>query len=280
MYRARSLAFLTFLAAAFLAPAAHASQPTGIYGLIDRVAILPEGKAPERLEVFGVFMLVKEGVGSWDVQDPRRGVLVFQLEKGKEEAHLKEWKDLSKLAGTGKVAAFGNRWTQKVKLRTPAERGEGAPDVYVTSVGVQVMAKDSLPRVLQKLLEYRDALEPADGAELPAGGVTLRLRENLAAGHPGAKVYFELEGPGEPGRKRMLMASPGIAPSPEPVTWAPEVQLAPGAIYICRAWAAGDGWKSATRTTTFTVRGAEPGVKAPVKVAPKSPGAEKVPAER
>ena len=41
------------------APAAHASDPTGIYGFVDRVVFEPNDTTPERVQVWGGFALAK-----------------------------------------------------------------------------------------------------------------------------------------------------------------------------------------------------------------------------
>src|SRR6476620_8134603 len=85
------------------ATAVHASDPTGIYGFVDRVVFEPNDTAPERVQVWGGFTLSKIGAGNVQYYDAERGYLYFTLRPGDEEVCKKEWADLKSVAGTKQI---------------------------------------------------------------------------------------------------------------------------------------------------------------------------------
>jgi len=99
----------TFLASAallVLAVGARASDPVGIYALIDKVVLEPKEGAPERIQIWGVFTLSRN-YGN-EHAGPVRGYMHFAATVGKEEVCRREWADLKRIAGTGQVVAFGS----------------------------------------------------------------------------------------------------------------------------------------------------------------------------
>jgi hypothetical protein len=145
MKRAQHLA----LAALFLlAAAARASDPIGIYAVIDKVVLEPGDDAPERIQVWGAFALAK-GSG-FTYTEPARGYMYFSANKDNPEATRKEWADLKKMAGSGKCIAFGSRYKDKGTVRKDNEKPK-APDVYPVGFGMQKVDADN-PQA-QKLKE-------------------------------------------------------------------------------------------------------------------------------
>jgi hypothetical protein len=60
---------------------------------VDKVALEPEGTAPERIQVWGAFALArKEDRNTYD--SAQRGYLYFSCKPGKELICRKEWADL------------------------------------------------------------------------------------------------------------------------------------------------------------------------------------------
>src|SRR3954451_2817475 len=103
------LRLLMGLAALLLAAqGARASDPTGIYALVDKVEIEPSEGQPERARVWGVFA-VSVGDRGDEYTTPARGYIYFPLPAGKEEVARKEWNDLKKVAGTRTCVAFSSR---------------------------------------------------------------------------------------------------------------------------------------------------------------------------
>jgi hypothetical protein len=115
--------------------AVRASDPVGVYAIIDRAEVTPSTGPAERLQLWGVFALATEGKGNSTYSPPLRGTMSFAIVKGKEDVCRKEWADLVKVAGSKQCVAFGSRY--KVQ---PAVRKGGDPtknlDVYPLGFGV------------------------------------------------------------------------------------------------------------------------------------------------
>lgn len=132
---------IRFVAAAILALSGavllHASDMIGVYARVDKVVLEPSDKAPQRIQVWGVFALA-------DPADrdryfaPARGYLYYTLPANAELA-LKEWRDLQSVAATNQIVAFGTRWSaslNRVRVRKADER-PGSPDAYAMDIGLR-----------------------------------------------------------------------------------------------------------------------------------------------
>ena len=130
----------------------HASDPIGVYALIDKVVLEPNADHPERIQISGVFAIAK--LNPYDsYEDPQRGILYFQLPKDKPDLARKEWSDLKRMAGTRQVAAFGRRHQVKPRVRKPDEKPDG-PDIYEVGVGVVKVRTDTAYGPIKSLLDY------------------------------------------------------------------------------------------------------------------------------
>jgi hypothetical protein len=98
---------LAVLACAVALSPAHASDFTGVYARIDRVVLEPNADAPERIQVWGVFVVCKPDRPN-EFEAPARGYLYLKLNEN-ANATRNEWKDLKAIAGTGEVVGFGIR---------------------------------------------------------------------------------------------------------------------------------------------------------------------------
>ena len=113
--------------------AVQASDPTGIYAIVDKVVLEPnEGKA-ERIQIWGVFT-VAEGRGR-TYGPATNGFLYFKLKPGKEETSLKEWNDLKSVAGTSQIIGFASRFQETGTVRKSDAKVEN-PDVYPLGYGM------------------------------------------------------------------------------------------------------------------------------------------------
>src|SRR6186713_309243 len=84
----------------------------GIYAIVDTVMLEPSGGAPERIRITGTFV-VPQPVSSGLHQSPQRGYLYFSLPPERQEAIRKDWSDLAKAAGTGRVVGFAEYWVSR-----------------------------------------------------------------------------------------------------------------------------------------------------------------------
>jgi len=113
------------LATVGLATAARASFPCGIYARIDKVEFEPNADKPERIKVWGDFLLVKT---SNRLVGPERGYMYFSLVEKKAELCRIEWKDLQEIAGTkNNFVAFGSAFTE---IRDDLAGVDGQPNVH------------------------------------------------------------------------------------------------------------------------------------------------------
>lgn len=140
------------------AAAARASDPVGVYAVIDRVEVSPRTGAAERLQISGVFALAA-GRGGDGYSPPLRGTMSFTLVKGKEDVCRKEWADLVKVAGTRQCVAFGSRYKVPPAVRKGGDPTKD-PDVYPLGFGVTRVPANNY--VAKKLLAK--PAEPKDKA--------------------------------------------------------------------------------------------------------------------
>jgi hypothetical protein len=239
-------ASLALSVAVLLTSPLTATQPAGILAVVDRVVLEPAGGQPQRIQVWGAFSIAAEEHGKF--QTPARGYVYFQVPAGKEEAARKEWADLQRLAGTGKCAAFGNRWQQEVKLRKLDARPE-KPDVYPMSIGVTEMAATSQYQPVVALRKLRGPLSPQAGDRVLPGKVTVLYDEALVHDHPGAKFVFEIEVGTE------KETSEPIAPKDRVATWQPRLEARAGVKHTVRVRAVDAEWKGEALTAAFEVAG-------------------------
>jgi len=120
-----------------------ASDPIGIYALINKVVLEPSETMPERIQVWGDFTLA---MGHNDqYAPPKSGYLYFKLNPEKPEVCRKEWADLKSVAGTDQVVGFGNRHAEQGTIRKADAKPEKA-DVYPLGWGVsKINRKDYKP---------------------------------------------------------------------------------------------------------------------------------------
>jgi hypothetical protein len=110
-----SAAMLAATCALIGTPHANASGALGIYGIVEKVVLEPDAKAPQRIQVWGAFAYVDGTAGDGlTVSTAKRGYLYFRLPTpadgfaiGLQDAVLKEWADLQRVAGTGQAIGFG-----------------------------------------------------------------------------------------------------------------------------------------------------------------------------
>ncbi len=114
------------------------SDFTGIYARVDKVVLEPNASSPERIQIWGAFVLAsKECCSSYD--SPQRGYLYFSCKPGKEEICRKEWADLKASAGTGQVIGLGSRAAPRPRLRKADDR-PADPDEYPLNIGLVKMS--------------------------------------------------------------------------------------------------------------------------------------------
>ena len=151
--------------------APFASGPIGVYALIDKVVFEPNETAPDRVQIWGVFVIADRPQGT-PVSPGKRGYLYFQLAgEGvwrdgvpRSEVTRREWNDLKAVAGTGQMVGFGSSWVgtgngapaEPYRVR-PASESPAAPNPYVLNAGVvKLSASGSYAEILNQLRAARD----------------------------------------------------------------------------------------------------------------------------
>jgi hypothetical protein len=143
----RHFAVLAVLLA--LAPAVRASDPVGIYAVVDKVVFEPGTGPAERVKVWGTFARADGSGDTYTV--PERGYLYFTVAPGKEGVCRKEWADLRKVAGKRQCVAFGSRYKPTGTLRKKDDPAKD-PDVYPVGFGMTKVpaTEGEAPRLLER----------------------------------------------------------------------------------------------------------------------------------
>ena len=153
--RGNSLKLVTLLLALVgVGGRALASDPVGIYALVDKVVFEPNETNPERIQVWGAFAIA-EGYG-YTYKNAERGYLYYKANSEKPTACRNEWTDLKTVAGTGQIVAFGSRYGEKGKLRKQETKAEN-PDVYPIAMGLTKVKERDDYEPLKQLAKLRDA---------------------------------------------------------------------------------------------------------------------------
>lgn len=229
---------------------ARASGPIAVYGVIDKVVLGPSAKAPVNAQVWGTFMVAKANTGR-AFRGPVYGFFYYAAPSGKEDVCRKEWADLKKMAGTGKVVGFGERGmlADVGNLRGHGEEAKG-PDSYPLHFGLIRFRDTPTWAPMKELLNAPAPFDPTEGTLVPRGKITLTARKVLAKERASAGYQFELVGP-DGAREE----SPRVKAGKADVKWSPKTALKPGAKYTWRVWAVDGKWTGPMTETRFVVKG-------------------------
>jgi hypothetical protein len=112
----------------------RASDPVGIYAVVDKVVFEPNEAAAERVQVWGTFSTWAERGDIYT--KPQKGYLYYKFRTGSSgRVERTEWADLKAIAGTGQGVAFGQRYTAPGRIRPASEKPEG-PEEYPVGMGL------------------------------------------------------------------------------------------------------------------------------------------------
>jgi hypothetical protein len=181
--RKRFLAAVVFVLAA--GGVVRASDPVGVYAIIDRVVLEPNERAPERVRLSGAFALADPSVPGADNYFPAvRGLLYYRASKRDLHVCRIEWADLKRVAGTGQCVAFGGRHQPLGVVRQPKPPRGQAAHVGAAQLARWVADLDSREFAVRQ--KATDELARAGKAAEPA------LRALLAE-HPSAEARRRAE---------------------------------------------------------------------------------------
>jgi len=120
---------------------AYASDRTGAYALLDSVTLEPAEGTASHVRLTGLFC-VATGKRGGTYRTPARGSIVYALptdDADKQAAAQKSIAALRAAAGTGKIVAFGSRWSQAGVTVTTGSAWPAYAPVFDTGVGARVI---------------------------------------------------------------------------------------------------------------------------------------------
>ena len=227
-----------------LCAAVRASDPVGIYAVVDRVVLEPNAESPERIQVWGVFALADKTTRLYE--PAARGYLYFALPEKKADVAKKEWADLQKLAGDGDCIGMGGRYDAKAKIRRADEK-PASPDPYPVGFGLTKMRGGETDyEPVRGVRTVPAPVGPLEGEEVKAGAITLLARNVPDKGLKGVKYVFELKN--ESGEKE---TSKELAAGEKETKWSPAMGVKPGTKYTWRVWVVGEKWKGVAAEASF-----------------------------
>jgi hypothetical protein len=114
----------------FRAATLSASDPVGIYAIVEKVIFEPSEAAPQRVQIWGAFAFADTTRGGDYYAKPQVGYLYYTLPAGNEAIARNEWADLKSVAGTGQGVAFGRRYSAHGRVRPDSEK-PASPESYL-----------------------------------------------------------------------------------------------------------------------------------------------------
>ena len=185
------IALLLACAAGFgpRAQPAQASDPVGVYSLVEDVSLEADPAAPEqmqRIRIYGHHALAyrpKEGdQRGWGIYTaPAAGYLYFRCPAAELATCALEWQDLAAAIGDERCAAYGQRYLTDPepngRLRDPAAAVE-APDPYPIGQGVLMVREGERG----SCAELRAARDRSAGAPTPGAGAPPTASASATAG--------------------------------------------------------------------------------------------------
>ena len=135
----------------------RASGPLGVYAIVDKVVFEPNETAPQRVQIWGVFMHTTETTNMNPALSPaERGYVYYSLPGPREQADTarKEWNDLKTVAGTGQAVGFGSGFfaATETRVHTAAEKA-ATPSPYHLNMGVVKLSDTGTQAALVKQLK-------------------------------------------------------------------------------------------------------------------------------
>jgi hypothetical protein len=147
--RSRTIGGLVILSAACIGATAtlRASDPVGVYAVIEKVVLEPSDTAPQRIQIWGAFSIAEKDSPD-DYGAPQRGYLYYSCPAGQDRTCKSEWADLKSVAGKNTGIGFGGRYKETGRVRKADEKA-ASPDTYPIQMGVVRMTgfRTSLPVV-------------------------------------------------------------------------------------------------------------------------------------
>jgi hypothetical protein len=127
-----------------------ASDPVGVYAVIEKVVLEPAQGQPERIQIWGAFA-VAETRNNDDYGPPQKGYLYYSCAPQQITMCRNEWADLRSVAGKGAGVGFGGRHIANGRVRGATDKPD-SPDPYPIRMGVfKTEGRTTQPPVILKL---------------------------------------------------------------------------------------------------------------------------------
>jgi hypothetical protein len=133
-----------------------ASDPMGLYAVVEKVVLEPSESEPLRVQIWGAFA-ISDGQKGDGYGAPQTGYVYYSCPSGAERTCRNEWSDLKSVAGTGTGVGFGGRYLSAGRVRKAAEKPE-KPDAYPIKMGVMRMGSQHAQPAI--VAELKKALTP------------------------------------------------------------------------------------------------------------------------
>ena len=140
------VAVITALATVVL----RASDPMGVYAIVDKVVVEPSSGPPQRIQIWGAFAIAQPDNPD-DYGAAQRGYLYFTCPQGQADVCRNEWSDVQSVAGKSIGIGFGARRLNNGRVRKADEK-PASPDEYPIRMGVvRVTGRGGQNEVVAKL---------------------------------------------------------------------------------------------------------------------------------
>jgi hypothetical protein len=158
----------------------RASDPVGVYCLIEKIVLEPNTTTPTAVQIWGAFSFAQPiyastnppgTFGNAQVGDlygsVQTGYLYYKCPSGKESLCRKEWADLSSTVAKHEVVGIGGRHSDNGRVRKTDEK-TASPDTYVLNLGVVPIGTYRPPttaaRDLTNRTQYPDLIAALEAA--------------------------------------------------------------------------------------------------------------------
>jgi hypothetical protein len=133
-YRRFMVVFAMSLVSLIATVSLRASDPVGVYALVEKVVLEPNDNEPVRAQIWGAFAL-SDGTSGDGYVAPQVGYLYYSCALTHVRMCRNEWSDLKAVAGRGTGVGFGGRYLDSGRVRKAAEKPAN-PDEYPIKMGV------------------------------------------------------------------------------------------------------------------------------------------------
>jgi hypothetical protein len=138
---------------AFGAMPVSASDPCGVYGIIEKVVLEPNDTEPTSVQVWGVFAVSDARFGG-GYGAAQRGYFHYTCTKGRDSTCIAEWNDLKSVAAKDQFVGFGGRYLPTGRLRKADEK-PATPDIYPIQMGVMRFAPAAVQASVRAVLSSK-----------------------------------------------------------------------------------------------------------------------------